>query len=131
MRARPRTPSCAAAAAACCFYGCVVPAAVPLVTVPTDTLGEVLPVGAAPLDAVLAVVGVVAAVPVVIGVMVTPPTLPVIFAFCCLLVVSRALRVAAAFASAAARASVDKGFGDFLGSISNRIGLSVPLNRPC
>jgi len=42
-----------------------------------------------------------------------------IAAFCFLLVVPRALRVASAFAVRAARASTDKGFGVFLGTMAS------------
>ncbi len=51
--------------------------------------------------------------------MVTPVTSPVIEDFCFLPVVPRALRVALAFAVAAARASADRGLGDFFGAMAS------------
>ena len=59
------------------------------------------------------------------GVMVTPVTSPVIADFCFLPVVPRALRVALAFAVAAARASADRGLGDFFGEMARRPGSSA------
>jgi hypothetical protein len=57
----------------------------------------------------------------VTGVMVTPVTSPLMVAFSLLLVVPLAARVALSLAVAAARASVDKGLGDFLGWMSKAV----------
>ena len=57
----------------------------------------------------------------VTGMIFTPVTFPVTVAFCFLLVVPRALRVASAFAVAAARAAADSGLGIFLGWMASSV----------
>ena len=61
--------------------------------------------------------------PATVGVIVTPVTLPVTKAFCFLLVVPRAMRVAFAFAVAAARFAAESGTYAFLGVISNAVSV--------
>ena len=69
----------------------------------------------------------VAGTGVVIGVMLIPVTLPVTASFCFLLVVPRALRVASAFAAAAASSVPVRGAGAFRGSRPNRARMSVAV----
>ncbi len=65
------------------------------------------------------------------GVMVTPVTFPVTVAFCFLLVVPRAFRVASALADAAARAAVERGARGFFGAMSKAARIAAsPENIP-
>ena len=92
-------------------------------------VGTVTAGGAAVAGVVVAVdeAAVDVVVEVVIGVTLTPVTFPVMVAFCFLLVVPRAARVAFAFADAARRAAADRGCRGFFGWMSKAARVVVSL----